>query len=57
MLGPQAGRADKAPSVFVFTHDSIALGEDGPKHQPIEHLASLRTMPEVVVLRRGSLSA
>ncbi len=37
--------------VYVFTHDSIGLGEDGPTHQPIEHLASLRAMPNVVVLR------
>ncbi|MEZ5978247.1 MAG: transketolase [Planctomycetota bacterium] len=39
------------PVVYVFTHDSIALGEDGPTHQPIEHLASLRAMPGIVVLR------
>ncbi|MFN2388233.1 MAG: transketolase [Actinomycetota bacterium] len=39
------------PSIFVFTHDSIGLGEDGPTHQPIEHLASLRAMPRLVVLR------
>ncbi|HKK44450.1 MAG TPA: transketolase, partial [Balneolaceae bacterium] len=39
------------PSVFVFTHDSVGLGEDGPTHQPIEHLASLRAMPNVLVLR------
>lgn len=37
--------------VFVMTHDSIGLGEDGPTHQPIEHLASLRAMPGVDVLR------
>jgi len=41
----------KLPVVFVFTHDSIALGEDGPTHQPIEHLASLRAMPGLVVIR------
>lgn len=41
------------PSIFVFTHDSIGLGEDGPTHQPIEHLASLRAMPNVLVLRPG----
>src|SRR5712692_3346817 len=41
------------PSVFVFTHDSIGLGEDGPTHQPIEQLASLRAMPNLVVLRPG----
>lgn len=34
-------------SIFVFTHDSIGLGEDGPTHQPIEHLASLRTTPHI----------
>ena len=39
------------PVVFVFTHDSVALGEDGPTHQPIEHLASLRAMPGLVVIR------
>lgn len=39
------------PSIFVFTHDSIGLGEDGPTHQPIEHLASLRAMPGVHVIR------
>jgi len=39
------------PSIFVFTHDSIGLGEDGPTHQPIEHLASLRAIPNTLVLR------
>lgn len=39
------------PSIFVFTHDSIGLGEDGPTHQPIEHLAALRATPNVHVLR------
>ena len=39
------------PSIFVFTHDSIGLGEDGPTHQPIEHLASLRAMPTLAVIR------
>jgi transketolase len=39
------------PVVFVFTHDSIGLGEDGPTHQPIEHLWSLRAMPNLVVIR------
>jgi transketolase len=38
-------------SIFVFTHDSIAVGEDGPTHQPIEHLASLRAMPNFTVIR------
>ncbi len=38
-------------SIFVFTHDSIAVGEDGPTHQPVEHLASLRAMPNFMVIR------
>ncbi len=38
-------------SIFVFTHDSIAVGEDGPTHQPVEHLASLRAIPGLTVLR------
>jgi transketolase len=37
--------------IYVFTHDSIALGQDGPTHQPIEQLASLRAMPELIVIR------
>lgn len=37
--------------VFVFTHDSIGLGEDGPTHQPVEHLAALRAIPNLLVLR------
>lgn len=41
----------KIPSIFVFTHDSIGLGEDGPTHQPVEQLASLRAIPNTVVLR------
>ncbi len=39
------------PTVFVLTHDSVAIGEDGPTHQPIEHLASLRAMPGLWVVR------
>jgi transketolase len=39
------------PTIFVFTHDSIGLGEDGPTHQPIEHLTSLRLIPNLVVIR------
>jgi transketolase len=39
--------------VFVFTHDSIALGEDGPTHQPVEQLANLRAVPRIVVIRPG----
>jgi transketolase len=41
------------PVTFVFTHDSIGLGEDGPTHQPVEHLASLRAMPNMWVIRPG----
>lgn len=40
-----------APSIFVFTHDSIGLGEDGPTHQPIEQLSSLRAIPNLWVIR------
>lgn len=39
------------PSIYVFTHDSIGLGEDGPTHQPVEHLAALRAMPNLLVMR------
>lgn len=39
------------PVVYVYTHDSIGLGEDGPTHQPVEHLASLRAIPNLVVIR------
>ncbi|GAB6095803.1 transketolase [Desulfatiferula olefinivorans] len=39
------------PLIYVFTHDSVAVGEDGPTHQPIEHLASLRTIPGLTVIR------
>jgi transketolase len=39
------------PSIWIFTHDSIGLGEDGPTHQPVEHLASLRAIPNLLVLR------
>lgn len=41
----------KSPSLFVMTHDSIGLGEDGPTHQPVEHLASLRAIPGLHVFR------
>jgi transketolase len=41
----------KSPSIFVFTHDSIGLGEDGPTHQSIEHVASLRLIPNLHVWR------
>ena len=40
-----------APSIWVWTHESIFLGEDGPTHQPVEHLASLRAMPNLWVIR------
>ena len=39
------------PVIYVMTHDSIAVGEDGPTHQPIEHLASLRAMPDLHIIR------
>ena len=41
------------PLIYVMTHDSIGLGEDGPTHQPIEHLASLRAVPNLCVIRPG----
>lgn len=44
---------EECPSIFIFTHDSIGVGEDGPTHQPIEQLASLRAMPNLIVLRPG----
>ncbi|WP_353895405.1 transketolase [Glycomyces tritici] len=43
----------KTPVVYVWTHDSIGLGEDGPTHQPVEHLASLRAIPGLDVIRPG----
>jgi transketolase len=39
------------PVIYVFTHDSIGLGEDGPTHQPVEHLAALRAIPHLTVIR------
>ena len=39
------------PVTYVFTHDSIAVGEDGPTHQPVEHLASLRAIPGLTLIR------
>jgi transketolase len=41
------------PAIYVWTHDSIGLGEDGPTHQPVEHIASLRNIPNVAVIRPG----
>ncbi|MBW4720932.1 transketolase [Saccharothrix obliqua] len=43
----------KSPVTYVWTHDSIGLGEDGPTHQPIEHLAALRAIPGLTVVRPG----
>jgi transketolase len=44
---------NELPVIFVWTHDSVGLGEDGPTHQPIEHLMSLRAMPQLHVMRPG----
>ncbi|MDM8537178.1 transketolase [Desulfobacterales bacterium HSG17] len=41
------------PVIYVFTHDSVAVGEDGPTHQPVEHVLSLRAIPGLTVLRPG----
>jgi transketolase len=41
----------KLPVIYVFTHDSVAVGEDGPTHQPVEHVAALRTIPGLIVIR------
>jgi transketolase len=41
----------EAGVIWVMTHDSVALGEDGPTHQPVEHIASLRAIPELIVMR------
>ncbi len=41
----------KQPVIYIFTHDSIGLGEDGPTHQPVEHLPSLRAIPHLIVIR------
>ena len=41
----------KDPSIIVFTHDSIGVGEDGPTHEPIEQLAACRAIPRLLVLR------
>ncbi|MDR0360016.1 MAG: transketolase, partial [bacterium] len=47
------GALMQIPTILVFTHDSIGVGEDGPTHQPVEQLPSLRSMPGLVVLRPG----
>src|SRR5881628_251248 len=41
------------PAIYVFTHDSVGLGEDGPTHQPIEQMAALRSIPGLIDLRPG----
>ncbi len=45
------GALSRLKAVYVFTHDSIGLGEDGPTHQPVEHLAALRAVPDLTVIR------
>jgi transketolase len=45
------GALQKSHSLYIFTHDSVALGEDGPTHQPIEHLMALRSIPQLTDLR------
>ena len=46
---------DETKSIYVFTHDSIGLGEDGPTHQPIEQLTSLRSIPNLNVFRPSDM--
>jgi transketolase len=50
---PPAGKVENnfTPLIYVFTHDSIGLGEDGPTHQPVEHVAALRAIPNLTVIR------
>jgi transketolase len=43
----------ETPVTFIFTHDSVGLGEDGPTHQPVEHITALRTIPNLTVIRPG----
>ncbi|MFT3875784.1 MAG: transketolase [Propioniciclava sp.] len=50
---PRLAALSHAPSIFVWTHDSIGVGEDGPTHQPVEHVMSLRLMPNLDVVRPG----
>ena len=47
------GAIMEIPVIYIFTHDSIGVGEDGPTHQPVEHLASLRAIPGLITLRPG----
>ena len=48
---PSRSAIMELPVIHIFTHDSIGVGEDGPTHQPVEHLAALRAIPGLVVLR------
>ena len=50
---PRLAALSHAPTTFVWTHDSVGVGEDGPTHQPIEHVMSLRLMPTIDVVRPG----
>lgn len=50
------GAMMRLPVVYVFTHDSVGLGQDGPTHEPVEHLASLRAMPNMTVIRPADAS-
>lgn len=45
------GALMNVPALYIFTHDSVGIGEDGPTHQPVEHLAALRTIPNLTVIR------
>ncbi len=47
----RVGALQKAPAIWVFTHDSVGVGEDGPTHQPVENLMALRAIPNLVVIR------
>ena len=49
--GDPLGALMEIPVIYIFTHDSIGVGEDGPTHQPVEHLASLRAIPGLITLR------
>jgi transketolase len=51
--GIRLGAIMEIPTIHIFTHDSIGVGEDGPTHQPVEHLASLRAVPNLLVFRPG----
>ena len=50
---PRLAALSHAPTTFVWTHDSVGVGEDGPTHQPVEHIMSLRLMPNIDVVRPG----